>query len=65
MCCTLGFTGIDSTYEIPPNPDLVLKAGEQTLHECVTSVVKMLKEKVSSLLLSFACIITVFMSFRQ
>lgn len=43
----LGFTGIDSAYEAPMDPDLVLKAGELTLDECVEHVVTLLKEKVS------------------
>ncbi len=42
----LGFTGIDSVYEAPGKPDLVLKAGEMTLDECVQHVVTMLKDKV-------------------
>lgn len=37
-----GFTGIDSAYEPPENPDIVLKAGEQSLNECVQTVVDML-----------------------
>lgn len=45
----LGFTGIDSVYEAPVNPDLVLKAGEQTLNECVSSVVSLLREEVCKL----------------
>ena len=42
-----GFTGIDSAYEPPVNPDLTLKAGELTLDECVLEVVKLLKDKVT------------------
>lgn len=44
--CFSGFTGIDSAYEAPSDPDLVLKAGELTLDECVEQVVTLLKEKV-------------------
>ena len=41
-----GFTGIDSTYEPPEQPDLVLKAGVSTLDQCVAQVVDMLMVKV-------------------
>ena len=41
-----GFTGIDSAYEPPLNPDLVLKAGELGVQECVEKVVDMLADKV-------------------
>lgn len=44
MCA--GFTGIDSAYEIPPNPDLVLKAGIDTVGECVEKVTDFLTQKV-------------------
>ncbi|KAI1280353.1 Bifunctional 3'-phosphoadenosine 5'-phosphosulfate synthase 2 [Halotydeus destructor] len=37
-----GFTGIDQPYEAPQKPDLVLRAGEQTVAECIEAVVKML-----------------------
>lgn len=37
-----GFTGIDSTYEPPSHPDIILKAGENNLEECVQQVVDML-----------------------
>lgn len=50
ICCPLGFTGIDSVYEPPVNPDLTLKAGELTLDECVEEVVALLKEKVNTIL---------------
>ena len=45
----VGFTGIDSAYECPQNPDLVLKAGEITIEECVERVVSMLRDRVCSL----------------
>ena len=35
LSVVLGFTGIDSVYEPPLNPDLVLKAGETSVQECV------------------------------
>jgi 3'-phosphoadenosine 5'-phosphosulfate synthase len=40
-----GFTGIDSAYEAPLNPDLVLKAGEASVQECVEKVVTLLADK--------------------
>ena len=43
----LGFTGIDSAYEPPSNPELVLKAGEWSVDQCVQKVVDMLMMKVS------------------
>lgn len=39
-----GFTGIDSAYEPPTDPDLVLKAGELGVHECVRQVLKLLQK---------------------
>ena len=47
VCVCAGFTGIDSVYEPPVDPDLVLKAGELTLDECVETVVALLKDHVS------------------
>ena len=43
--CT-GFTGIDSSYEAPENPDLVLKTNECTVEECVDQLVTFLQDKV-------------------
>ncbi|KAI1292270.1 Bifunctional 3'-phosphoadenosine 5'-phosphosulfate synthase [Halotydeus destructor] len=37
-----GFTGIDALYEAPVDPDLVLKAGELTVSECIEHVIKMM-----------------------
>ena len=37
-----GFTGIDQPYEKPENPDLVLKASESTVTECIDQVIKLL-----------------------
>ncbi|KAL8617610.1 hypothetical protein ACOMHN_064700 [Nucella lapillus] len=34
-----GFTGVDQAYEPPSKPELVLKAGEQTVDECVQHIV--------------------------
>ncbi|CAL4220508.1 unnamed protein product, partial [Meganyctiphanes norvegica] len=40
-----GFTGIDSVYEKPVNPDLVLKTVNTTIDSCVQQVVNLLKNK--------------------
>ncbi|KAM3606324.1 uncharacterized protein V6R79_014272 [Siganus canaliculatus] len=40
-----GFTGIDSDYERPEVPDLVLKTGELTVNECLQNVVELLREQ--------------------
>lgn len=42
----LGFTGIDSEYEKPDSPELVLKTGELTVNECIQQVVDLLKDQV-------------------
>uniref|UniRef100_T1J7Q2 Uncharacterized protein n=1 Tax=Strigamia maritima TaxID=126957 RepID=T1J7Q2_STRMM len=39
-----GFTGIDQAYEKPENPEVVLKAGEVTVNECVQKIVELLQE---------------------
>lgn len=39
-----GFTGIDSPYEAPSKPDIVLKAGEQSVDDCVQDLVKLLEK---------------------
>ena len=41
-----GFTGIDAPFEPPENPDLVLKAGETSVNECVQQIVDLLTEEV-------------------
>lgn len=41
-----GFTGIDSEYERPENPELVLKTGELTVNECLQQVLELLREQV-------------------
>jgi adenylylsulfate kinase len=38
------FTGIDSPYEEPDNPELVLDTGELSVEECVKRVVALLEE---------------------
>lgn len=40
-----GFTGIDSDYEKPEAPELVLKTGELTVNDCIHQVVDLLKEQ--------------------
>jgi len=40
-----GFTGIDQPYEEPHEPDLVVKAGENTVMDCIFSVVGLLIDK--------------------
>lgn len=42
----LGFTGIDSEYEKPDSPELVLKTGVLTVNECIQQVVDLLKDQV-------------------
>ena len=39
-----GFTGVDSSYEIPETPDIVLKAGSLSVDECVQEILKMLEK---------------------
>ncbi|XP_072292851.1 bifunctional 3'-phosphoadenosine 5'-phosphosulfate synthase 2-like [Eucyclogobius newberryi] len=40
-----GFTGIDSGYERPEAPELVLKTGELTVDECLQQLLDMLREQ--------------------
>ena len=40
------YTGIDSPYEIPDNPELTLNTDDQTLEESVQAVLSLLKQKV-------------------
>jgi len=50
MTCFLilsGFTGIDQSYEEPSSPELVIRAGEQSVEECVQQVVDLLQKSVS------------------
>ncbi len=44
--CHGGFTGIDSDYEKPEAPELVLKTGELTVNDCIQQLVDLLKEQV-------------------
>lgn len=41
-----GFTGIDSNYERPEVPDLVLKTGELSVSECLHQVLELLRDQV-------------------
>lgn len=43
---SVGFTGIDSAYEPPVKPELVLKSGEWSVDECVEKVIQMLRDHV-------------------
>ncbi|XP_037559265.1 bifunctional 3'-phosphoadenosine 5'-phosphosulfate synthase-like isoform X2 [Dermacentor silvarum] len=40
-----GFTGIDMPYEAPGRPDLLIKAGKDTIKDCVQQVVELLRER--------------------
>jgi adenylylsulfate kinase len=40
-----GFTGIDDPYEAPERPELVVRAGEKSVSECVAQVLEHLEEK--------------------
>uniref|UniRef100_A0A8C5I4S6 Bifunctional 3'-phosphoadenosine 5'-phosphosulfate synthase 2-like n=1 Tax=Gouania willdenowi TaxID=441366 RepID=A0A8C5I4S6_GOUWI len=44
-----GFTGIDSDYECPNKPDLVLETGELTVNECLQQVLKLLIKQVGNI----------------
>jgi adenylylsulfate kinase len=39
------FTGISSPYEAPVNPELIVNTGEESLEECVSQVMELLKER--------------------
>lgn len=41
------FTGIDSPYEAPTNPEIVMKTGETSIDECSQKLVDLLVERVS------------------
>ena len=42
-----GFTGIDQAYQPPNSPDVVLKAGELSVGECIQKIIELLVENVS------------------
>lgn len=50
MVCLLspGFTGIDSDYERPEAPELVLKTGELPVNECLHQVLELLRDQVGA-----------------
>jgi adenylylsulfate kinase len=39
------YTGVDSPYEVPSNPELVIDTGDESLEESVTKVISFLKFK--------------------
>lgn len=41
------FTGIDSAYEEPENPEVILETSKMSIQECVNKIIKHLDEKVS------------------
>ncbi len=42
------FTGLDSPYEAPANPDLTLKTGEQNLEKCLAQVLDWILPQVTN-----------------
>lgn len=42
----LGFTGIDSDYERPEAPELVLKTEDLSVNECLSQVLELLIDQV-------------------
>ena len=40
------FTGIDSVYEAPENPDLVLKTDELSIEEAVDTLVDLIRKDI-------------------
>uniref|UniRef100_A0AAQ4PHY6 3'-phosphoadenosine 5'-phosphosulfate synthase 2a n=1 Tax=Gasterosteus aculeatus aculeatus TaxID=481459 RepID=A0AAQ4PHY6_GASAC len=59
-----GFTGIDSDYERPEAPDLVLKTGELSVNECLHQVLELLKEQVGVITQHFTSIFAVHRSMQ-
>ena len=39
------FTGISSPYEVPFNPEITVNTGEDSLEECVSQIMKLLKDR--------------------
>jgi len=39
------FTGIDSPYEIPDNPDLIIKTAEHDIETCTGQIIKYIEDK--------------------
>lgn len=52
-----GFTGIDSEYEKPETPELVLKTDSCSVNECIQQLIDLLQERVRGLpvLLDMSC----------
>lgn len=48
---SIGFTGIDSDYEKPESPELVLKTNVASVSECIQQVVELLQTQVGHLFL--------------
>lgn len=53
IICLAGFTGIDSDYEKPETPELVLKTNLSSVDDCVQQVVELLQEQVGGLVVLF------------
>jgi len=49
LCARVGFTGIDQEYEHPSNPEVILKAGELSVDECVQQLVQLLASRVCNI----------------
>lgn len=47
--CFAGFTGIDSDYEKPETPELVLKTNLSSVSDCMQQVVELLQKQVGRL----------------
>ncbi|KAH0623576.1 hypothetical protein JD844_006482 [Phrynosoma platyrhinos] len=54
-----GFTGIDSEYEKPEAPELVLKTNIASVTECILNIVELLQEQVPSFTLNISKNVTV------
>jgi len=39
------FTGISSPYEVPEDPELIIKSGQDSIDNCVSNILNYLKEK--------------------
>lgn len=44
-----GFTGIDHPYEVPKNPEIILKTNESSIEECTNSMIRYLYENINLL----------------
>lgn len=50
-----GFTGIDSEYEKPEAPELVLKTNLSSVSECIQQIVELLQDQVNFFILKNWC----------